>query len=246
MCDKAKERGLGWRGWMPLPARQETKPLGPWLDLTHPIDEAMPRVPTFGPPKVKKLFCLPADPLTVTSFEMVVHTGTHVDAPCHFYSDGPSMEQVPLERWNGPGVVWRFDLPPNSLLEPEHLEAARPLLRPGDILALDTGSSPHINTPAYDAHPCLSLAAADWIVAKQVKLLACDFPTPDLPVHRRPAEGFTWPVHQRLLRDGVLICEHLRGPRPLAGKRVEFIFGALSITGSDGAPARVMAREIAD
>ena len=156
------------------------------------------------------------------------------------------MEQVPLERWNGPGVVWRFDLPPNSLLEPEHLEAARPLLRPGDILALDTGSSPHINTPAYDAHPCLSLAAADWIVAKQVKLLACDFATPDLPVHRRPPEGFTWPVHQRLLRDGVLICEHLRGPRPLAGKRVEFIFGALSITGSDGAPARVMAREIAE
>jgi len=98
MCDKAKERGLGWRGWMPLPARHETKPLGPWLDLTHPIDEAMPRVPTFGPPKVKKLFCLPADPLTVTSFEMVVHTGTHVDAPCHFFSDGPSMEQVPLER----------------------------------------------------------------------------------------------------------------------------------------------------
>jgi kynurenine formamidase len=36
---------------------------------------------------------------------MVVHTGTHVDAPCHFFSDGPSMEQVPLERWNGPGVV---------------------------------------------------------------------------------------------------------------------------------------------
>ncbi len=28
MCDKAKERGLGWRGWMPLPPRQETKPLG--------------------------------------------------------------------------------------------------------------------------------------------------------------------------------------------------------------------------
>jgi kynurenine formamidase len=27
---------------------------------------------------------------------------------------------------------------------------------------------------------------------------------------------------------------------------VEFIFGALSITGSDGAPARVMAREIAE
>jgi hypothetical protein len=26
---------------------------------------------------------------------------------------------------------------------------------------------------------------------------------------------------------------------------VEFIFGALAITGSDGAPARVMAREIA-
>ena len=44
----------------------------------------------------------------------------------------------------------------------------------------------------------------------------------------------------------MLIWEHVRGPRPLAGKRVEFIFGALAIAGSDGAPARVMAREIAE
>jgi kynurenine formamidase len=53
-------------------------------------------------------------------------------------------------------------------------------------------------------------------------------------------------VHKRLLGDGVLICEHLRGHAPLSGRRAEFMFNALNIEGSDGAPARVLARAVRD
>jgi kynurenine formamidase len=246
MCEPAPPRGTGWRGWIDLPEAAPVMPDGPWIDLSHPVAEGMPRVPMFPPPTIRRLMCQLADPINVTEFGMVVHTGTHLDAPFHFFSDGPTCEAIPPARLNGPGVVWRLDLPPDSLIEPAHLEAARPLLRPGDILALDTGSAALAGTPAYDHHPCLSLAAAEWLVARRVKLLACDFPTPDLPVHRRPASGFDWPVHRRLLSEGVLIVEHLRGARPLAGRRVEVMVGALAIAGSDGAPARIMARAIRD
>lgn len=246
MCEPAPPRGRGWRGWMELPEALPGSPAGPWIDLSHPIAESMPRVPMFPAPRIRRLMCQPADPMNVTAFEMVVHTGTHLDAPFHFFSDGPAFDAIPLSRLSGPGVVWRFDLPADSLIEPGHLEAARPLLRPGDILALDTGWSDFAGTEAYDHHPCLSVAAAEWLVAHRVKLVACDFATPDLPVHRRPPQGFDWPVHRRLLRDGLLVCEHLRGPRPLAGRRVEFVFGALAIAGGDGAPARIMARPVLD
>lgn len=244
MCDPAPPRGLGWRGWMPLPPPEPTTPTGPWIDLTHPLSPTMPRVPTFPPPTIRRLKCLPVDMLNVTEFSMVVHTGTHLDAPFHFYNDGPTFEAIPLERLHGVGVVWRLELPPLALIEPHHLEAARPKLRPGDILAFDTGWSDRVGTEDYDNHPTLSLAAADWLVAQQVKLVAFDYATPDLPVHRRTAE-FDYPVHRRLLRDGVIICEHLRGAGPLAGGRAEFVFGALALAGSDGAPARIFARPIA-
>ena len=91
MCDPAGARGRGWRGWRPIPEPVAGIPDGPWLDLSHRLNAAMPRVPTFPPPVVRKRMCMPADPLNVTEFSMVVHTGTHIDAPRHFFDDGPAL-----------------------------------------------------------------------------------------------------------------------------------------------------------
>jgi kynurenine formamidase len=245
MCDAASERGRGWKGWMELPPAAPLKPAGPWVDCSWPIAEDMPRVAVFPPPTIRRIKSLPHDPINVTEFGMVVHTGTHVDAPHHFFMDGPPMEQVPLERLCGAGVVWRFDKKERELIDVADLERATPAIRPGDIVAIDTGFAARHGTPAYDDHPSLSHAAAKWLVAKKAKLVACDFGTPDLPLHRR-AKDFNWPVHNELLSHGVLICEHLTGHSGLAGKRVEFVFSALNVRSSDGAPARVMAREVAE
>ena len=76
-----------------------------------------------------------------------------------------------------------------------------------------------------------------------MKLLAVDTPTPDLPLDRR-APDFTWPVHRTLLGHGILIAEQLANLRALSGRRVEFVFAPLPIAGSDGSPARVLARPI--
>jgi kynurenine formamidase len=56
--------------------------------------------------------------------------------------------------------------------------------------------------------------------------------------------GFDWPVHHVLLGHGVLVAGHLRNLRPLAGRRIEAMFLALAIEGSDGGPARVAARAV--
>lgn len=244
MCDRGGA-GTGWRGWLDIAEPEMARPLGPWIDLSHPVGDGMPRADVFPPPQFERIKAIPRDPLNATQFRMVVHTGTHVDAPRHFFADGPTFDEIPLERLHGPGVVWRIDKEPDGVIEVADLERARPALRPGDILALDTGWAARFGTETYDRHPSLSVEAARWLVEKRVKLLACDFATPDLAIHRRPA-GFGWPVHHILLGHGVLVCEHLTGHAELAGKRAEFAFCALNIRGSDGAPARVIARPIAD
>ncbi|MFG1479131.1 cyclase family protein [Xanthobacter sp. V4C-4] len=244
MCDR-HTFGTGWTGWRPLPAaRPDARPAGPWLDLTHPFGPEVPRLPVFPPPRFDTLKALPADPITISSLEFVAHVGTHVDSPRHFFTDGPAFEDIPLDRLSGPGVVWPVAVEAEGLIETRALEAATPRLEPGDILALHTGWSAHTGTPLYDRHPSLSLEAAAWLVAQGIKLLAVDFPTPDLAGHLRPA-GFDWPVHKLLLSHGVLICEHLTGHDALVGQRAEFFFGALPVVGGDGAPARVAARPLA-
>jgi len=245
MCETCAERGKGWLGWSALPLRVAGKPLGPWTDLSHAVGPHTPCASIFAPPELKRLREMPTDPFQVTELRMVVHAGTHVDSPRHYFLDGPAFEDIPLERLHGPGVVWRIEAEPDAVIGVEMLEACRPELRPGDILALDTGWAARFGTPLYDRHPSLSAEAAAWLAGLQVKLVACDFATPDLVYHlRRP--GFDWPVHRTLLSRGILVCEHLTNHGQFAGRRMEFMFGALPIEGSDGAPARVLARPVTD
>jgi kynurenine formamidase len=141
--------------------------------------------------------------------------------------------------------VWRMERGLYGLIEVADLERMRPRLEPGDILAIDTGVAAKVGTPDYDRHASLSVEAADWLVQQKIKLVAVDTPTPDVALDRRP-EGFIWPVHRVLLRDGVLIAEQVTNLDTLVGKRAEFMFLPLNIAECDGAPARVLARPLAN
>jgi kynurenine formamidase len=243
MCELCPKTPSGWLGWIDLPQTEAGRPAGPWLDLTHKVGPDMPCASIFPKPSFGKVRSLPADPFNVTEIHMVAHAGTHVDAPLHYFEGAPDMASVPLERLCGAGVVWHIDAQPNQVIEPEDLERCGPELREGDILAVDTGWAKHFGTPLYERHPSFSAAAAEWMLARRIKLLACDFATPDLVYHLRQP-GFDWPVHRTLLSRGILICEHLTGHAALAGERVEFHFGVLPIADGDGAQARVTARRV--
>ncbi len=47
---------------------------------------------------------------------MAIHTATHIDAPYHFVVDGIPIDQVPLERLVGEGIMLRVE----ALAEPRH------------------------------------------------------------------------------------------------------------------------------
>ena len=244
MCDcHPPQIKRAWKGWMPLPLASGETGAGPWTDLTHRLTEDLSRSPAFPRPVIRQILKMPEGNANITEIHMVAHHGTHVDAPRHFMIDGPAFDEIPLERLYGPAVVWRIEKGPLAVITAQDLEAARPRLRPGDMVLLDTGWAEHVNTEKYEDHASLSVEAAQWLVDHQVKLLGVDFSTPDLTAHKRP-QGFTWPVHQILLSNGVLVAEHLANLRPLANQRVEAMFLALPVAGSDGAPARVVARPI--
>ena len=229
-----------WQGWG-AGASVQSSPL--WVDLSHPLRADLSRIPFFPAPRFERIMSMPDDPLNVTELQMVCHFGTHVDAPCHFIADGPAFHQIPLDRLCGSGVVIRLECEPYGLIEPSMLDTASSELRPDDIVLLDTGWAAHFGSELYERNPSLSVAAAEWLVERRVKLVAVDFATPDLAVSRRPP-GFGWPVHHVLLSRGVLIAENLTHLGSLPAGRVEVLFLALNIEGADGAPCRVVARAV--
>jgi kynurenine formamidase len=242
MCDAPRgPLGLQWKGWPSWPPTLPSVGDGEWIDLSYPLNGDVPRVPMFPKPSFCRWKGMPEHPYNVTEMNMIVHMGTHVDAPRHFICDGPTSDQIPLDRLMGDGVVWHFETPEYGVIGPPDLERQRPRMAPGDMVFIETGWAAHAGTDIYDRHPSLSEDAAQWLIDHRAKLVGIDFGTPEAPVPRR-WPGWHWPVHTKLLGNGVLIAEHLRGLDALAGQRVEAMMLCLNIVGSDGAPVRAVAR----
>jgi arylformamidase len=243
MCETVNEKLRGWKGWLDLPAPKISGVDAPWIDLSHRLTEELSRVPLFPQPHIRQIRRIPEHIANVTEVHMVVHHGTHLDAPRHFIADGPTMDQVPLDRLYGAGVIWRFDTQDDGVIDVADLERATPRMRPGDIVLFDTGRAKHVNTDRYMRHACLTAEAAAWLVEQGAKIVGVDFATPDLAPDRRSAD-FVFPVHYTLLSQGVLIAEHVTNLEALAGHRAEVMFLGLNIAGSDGAPVRAVARPV--
>lgn len=243
MCDQIHFKGTKWQGWIDIPQPTVSPTGGPWVDLSHVLTEDLSAIPNYPAPSFRKWKKMPDYNANITIMEMVVHHGTHLDAPNHFIEDAPSFDQVPLDRLWGPGVVWTFDVPDFGLIDVADLEAKTPKLRPGDIVLFDTGRAAKMGTPAYERHASLTQGAAEWLLAQKIKMIGVDFATPDLAPGNRP-DGFYWPVHHTLLPRGVLIAEHVANLPELSNRRIEAMFAGLRIAGSDGAPARPLARAV--
>jgi len=211
-------------------------------DLTQPITNDMFHSKRYPPPTLSKLSTLEQDGVNVTHAAFAVHSGTHVDAPRHFLKEGPCITDIPVEKFMGEGLVVSVDRGPREAIPLDDVFAAVERFGRDAMVCLHTGWDRYFeDSEKYRQYPYLSLEAAHALVDLGVRMLALDTPSPDLPEGGRP-EGFNWPVHRILMAGGVLIAEQLRGLDQVAGRRFHLTALPIALTGSDGAPARVIAR----
>jgi len=119
--------------------------------------------------------------------EMTVHAGTHIDTPHHFFRDRPGIEELPLDAMIGEAIVLdlTFKGKANERITPADLERAERALAEqgihltkGATIFLRTDwPKGHVTTDPkwWDESPCLTREAAEWLVAKQPKVLGYDF-----------------------------------------------------------------------
>ena len=201
-------------------------------DISVPISTSTPVYAGDPPVKVERLQdANQGDLMTLSRLELGAHTGTHVDAPLHFFDGRPGVDQMPLELLVGRARV--IDLPHRGGITEAHLAAAG--LREDLRVLLRTPNSALWNTTDgfHTDYTYLTEGGAKFLVAQGVKVVGVDY----LSVEQFKKAGA--PAHHALLGSGVIIIEGLNLSDADAGQ-YEMYCLPLRIVNADGAPARVV------
>ena len=167
----------------------------------------------------------------VSSLRFGSHTGTHVDAPRHFFDDGAGVDALSLEVLMGPALL--------IALEPGVMAVTDAHLRPYDLTHIDrvlirTRNSGFVRERAFHRdYTYLAPEGAAYLVEMGVKLVGVDY----LSVEQFHSGHHR--THRTLLEKGVVIVEGLDLSEPVAGV-YEFRCLPLRLVGLDGAPARAV------
>ncbi|GAB4073705.1 cyclase family protein [Barrientosiimonas marina] len=208
------------------------------IDLTIGLNNETPVYPGDPKPDIYPAATLENDGCSVHHINIASHTGTHVDAPLHFFENGSRIDQLDLNAFMGRGLI--IPVPNKGEQEPITLadtEAFIEQARPGDIALFYTGWAQYAGTDTYERHPYISAAVARALMDQGVRTIGIDALNPD----KTGGEDFS--AHEEILgRDGVII-ENLTNlgaidfPDPLISVL------PLKLSGGDGSPVRAVAMQ---
>jgi len=209
-------------------------------DLSQPVFSNCPQYPDVNPrpARVDLFYMLAVAGVNKEIVRLSTHTGTHCDAPFHFFEDGPTIDQIPLETYVGPGTI--LDLrgkPLRSAIEVADLEPLADRIDPGDIVLLNTGGGQRrANTKAFlTEYVYLSGGGAQFLVDRGVKGVGID--AVSLGGYNDPAHS--GPPHKILLGNGKFIVEELFFPDEVMDERKRlFVTAPVKMQGCSGAWTR--------
>jgi arylformamidase len=162
----------------------------------------------------------------VTSLQLGTHTGTHIDAPSHYLTDGTTIDNVPLGHCIGECSVIDCSSLRGELSAGDLPDTVRCVKR---VLV----KTAYLPRSRFDSeYPHLSPDAARHLVSAGVKCIGIDSPS----VEKFSGDGA---VHRILLSAGLVIIEWLDLSSVPAGNYT-MIALPLRLGGLDGSPARVV------
>jgi arylformamidase len=159
------------------------------------------------------------------------HTGTHVDAPKHFFDDGIGVDALPLDVLMGPAVLICVD---DAVMAVGEKELRLHELKKHSRILIKTRNSRFIREPSFvKDYTYLAPDGAAYLVSLGVKLVGVDY----LSVEQFHSGHHR--THRTLLENGVIIVEGLDLSGPAMGP-YDLRVLPLRLVGLDGAPARAV------
>jgi len=205
-----------------------------WIDVSVPLHTGMVSWP--GDPAVaivpfKEI--VRGGSSNVSKLSMGAHTGTHMDAPRHFFVGGRGIDTMPLEATVGPARV--IQIRDRESVKVSELGGCR--IRRGERILFKThGSEERWKRREFDRdYVYITSEAARYLAERGVRTVGVDY----LSVGGYKKDGAE--THRALLGAGIWIIEglNLSGVKP---GRYDLICLPLRILDGDGAPSRAVLR----
>jgi arylformamidase len=241
------------------------------VDLTLPIESNMPGIPGLrsyaeNPSRVSIIAAiteaqkelLRADGMTLSDnlvvngrsmisiLSILVHNGTHIDAPRHMLERGYPVDQIPLTQIAKEGVL--IDLPnkgPNSSVSVKDIVDTGAQLGPNRIPVINTGWTEKTwgKPEFWQQMPYLEPGVGEFLVSKGVPAVAMDvFPEKALWRGVKLDPGENWVAnHIALLEKGIPMIQFVTNLSQIGKSRFVLVALPLKIKGGDASPARVVA-----
>jgi arylformamidase len=194
-------------------------------DVSVPVRTGMvvyPGDPTVSLTRVQSLAA--GDIANISRLELGVHTGTHVDAPLHFFDDARALDELDPNALVGPAQV--LEVPGDGDV---HAAAVEGLDQGVERVLFKTRNSEAWGRDEfYEDFAAIAPDAAERLVAAGVRVVGIDY----LSVGGEE-------THRTLLGAGVVAIEGL-DLREIAPGIYTLVCLPLKLVGADGAPARVI------
>jgi arylformamidase len=173
------------------------------------------------------------------------HTGTHMDAPCHFISGTATIDEIEVNRFVcNNALLLKIEKESNQTIsrndiigveKEEDDDGGGEEIKEKDTIVFFTGWENHIEKDNYISdNPGLSADAAKYLAEKKVNAVAIDSPSID------PGIDNSFKSHKILLSNNILIIENLCNLEKFNGRRFNLIITPLKLIGVTGSPVRAI------
>jgi arylformamidase len=210
-------------------------------DLSQPLYNNVPQWPHLSPTTLTLPHMAAIVGVNVERVDLSTHTGTHIDAPFHFFPELETIDQLPLDHFHAPciAVELRHKAAGSGIL-PVDFNGLEQKNVKGAVILLKTGwgDKRALTQEFLTAWPYLTGEGAQYLVSLGIH---------GVGIEGLSVGGFNDPEketasHKVLLGARKLIVEDIRIPEPLLdGKRRHFAAFPILITGAGGAWARAIA-----
>jgi arylformamidase len=207
-------------------------------DLTHVIYSDMPVFPGTEGPIFIKANTLEKDGFQEAKITMYSHTGTHIDAPAHMLSNGPSLDNLEIEQFIGKATIIDFSNTNEKLIDINKLKLYEEKIKNVEFIILKTGWSKYWGTKKYfEDFPSLSAEAATWLSQFNLKGIGIDAISID------DMESTTFEVHKILMPKNIIIIENLTNLDSIINEYFILSILPLKNKDADGSPVRAISIE---
>ena len=229
-----------------------------FIDLTREINNETQVCPCDKVPVVENYATTEEEGVNVKFMKMGTHTSTHIDAPYHISKSGKTLNDFPVERFIGQGIVLDFsDKGDIYEVTQEDIMAHADELKKVDFAILNTGWAKYYGTWDFFRHPYLSGDAALALVELGIKIVGTDGSSADAAYGFSTAKRLENPTfseilenierenikneaHAALLGNECLIVEYMCNLEQLPKEAATYSFLPLKLMEADGSPVRAI------